>query len=547
MKNYKIIFRVIILLFMADQMSLIAQESSIETDKLEVVKAFEVQLRDAEMIDVKPVVPPVIQIKKAYNYKVSIVPLELEYPAPTIRPLAMNEENTFEKYNHLLRLSYGTINDPYGLLRLSFMDGDRYKITTAVDYYALDNSEVVDSQEMSSFNIGFNGFARINDNVICTFDLDGSQQNRVFYDTSDSIKNSQYGEKRNNQKLFFKVGLSNIDKTALDLNWDFNAIYRLDRIRNEAIGLGTGFEALIEKRRNEYINLVLPVEAEYYGTDAGDDASLFYINFEPNIHFQKGKFQSTIGADVYHDTKDHSKIWPEVELAYGIIGNYVQILAGTRQNYQFQSLSKVIEFCPWLNLDEHTSRSMLWQDYYGGIRGEFNFLSYQAVGGYRTTQNALLIKDTIVGSGRQLHQIDDNMNSVFIRGNIDFALSSTMHLGGVLTQSIYDPENQEKAWGLPETEFQAYMDWGLFKERLNLRADLIFTDRVFTQNLGMDGTLQEETLNAQFELNAQVDIRITKHFNIFGYAHNILDNKYRRWTDYPTVGINFGGGIQAKF
>jgi hypothetical protein len=190
---------------------------------------------------------------------------------------------------------------------------------------------------------------------------------------------------------------------------------------------------------------------------------------------------------------------------------------------------------------------MLWQDYYGGIRGEFNFLSYQAVGGYRTTQNALLIKDTIVGSGRQLHQIDDNMNSVFIRGNIDFALSSTMHLGGVLTQSIYDPENQEKAWGLPETEFQAYMDWGLFKERLNLRADLIFTDRVFTQNLGMDGTLQEETLNAQFELNAQVDIRITKHFNIFGYAHNILDNKYRRWTDYPTVGINFGGGIQAKF
>ena len=544
--EYKMKNSLTIILLLAHVL-LFAQDGTIETDKLEVIKTFDVQLRDAELIEVKPVIPPVIKIQKAYNYQISIVPLELEYPAPTIRPLAMNAENTFVKYNHMLQLGYGTLNDPNGILRMSFMDGDRYKITGVVDYYQLNNDENIAFQQMANTEVGFNGFGRLNDNVIFNFDLDGQKSRRYFFDTSDSIRSSMYGTARDNENLYLKAGISNIDKTTLDLNWDFNAKYVLDRVKDEATGLGAGLEVLIEKRRNEYINLVLPVEADFYRTNLDSDESIFYVNFEPNIHFQKGKFQASVGADIYHDTKDLSQIWPEVELAYGIIGNYVQIIAGSRQDYQFQSLNRVVDYCPWLDISQYQSRSTLWQDYYAGIRGEFNFLSYQAEGGYRSTQNALLIKDTIVGQVRSLQHIHDDMTSVFIRGNIDFALSKSINVGGVLTQSIYEPENQEKAWGLPETELQAYLNWDLFNDRLNIHSDLIFTDRFFTEDLNEAGMIEEESLNAQLELNARASFTITKNVNVYGYAHNIFDNKFQRWNGYPNVGINFGGGLQVKF
>jgi hypothetical protein len=524
-----------------------SQEPGIEADKLEVVKSFEAQLKDAKMIEVQPIVPPVIPVNKVYNYNVTIVPLKLEYPAPLIRPLAMNESNTFDHHNHFIRLGYGTLSNPEGVLRLSFMGGDRYKIVARAKYFSVDNSKNIEFQKMSNLDLGLGGFARLNDNVIFNFNSDFSTNQRYFYDNSSNDISAYYGDKRNNSHIGTTIGFSNIDKTTYALNWEVKTKALIDRVKGLGNGIGVGIEAQIEKRSNEHINIVFPVESNFYDSDIESDEAILYTNFEPNIHFQKGKFQTTVGIDLYNDKTLGTKVWPEIELAYGVLGNYVQVLVGTKQDYQFQSINALSQYNPWISLINHKSHSMIWNEYYGGLRGELNFLSYQVEGGYKQANQALLIKDTLITEGNVFQAFNDDVNSVFVRGNIDFALSKAMNLGGTMTQNIYDPKTSDKAFGLPETSINAYFNWKLLNDKLRLRSDLFVTDRVFTQELNNDGVYENVTLNSQLDLNAEATFWFTKNISVFGYARNLLNNKYRRWRGYPTVGINFGGGLQAKF
>ena len=93
-----------------------AQEG-LETGNLEVLKAFEVKLQEANLISVSPVIQPVIPVKKSYDYQITIVPITLEYPAPALKPIAMTADNEFEHFDHYIKGSYGTLSNPEGLVR----------------------------------------------------------------------------------------------------------------------------------------------------------------------------------------------------------------------------------------------------------------------------------------------------------------------------------------------------------------------------------------------------------------------------------------------
>ena len=69
----------------------------LKTENVEVIKAFEVKLADATMLKITPQPPEIFKVDKKYTYNISIVPYNIVYPDPVIRPLAMRKDEV-EKY-----------------------------------------------------------------------------------------------------------------------------------------------------------------------------------------------------------------------------------------------------------------------------------------------------------------------------------------------------------------------------------------------------------------------------------------------------------------
>ena len=69
--------------------------TKLDIKQVEVVKSFEANLEQANIVVVKPVSPAQKVFNPKYEYDISIVPLELKAPDPQIKPLAMNPDGPF--------------------------------------------------------------------------------------------------------------------------------------------------------------------------------------------------------------------------------------------------------------------------------------------------------------------------------------------------------------------------------------------------------------------------------------------------------------------
>ena len=61
------------------------------------------------MIEVAPDIQPVIPAKKKYGYNVTILPLDITYPEPVIKPIAADADLPFENHTFFTRLGYGNL------------------------------------------------------------------------------------------------------------------------------------------------------------------------------------------------------------------------------------------------------------------------------------------------------------------------------------------------------------------------------------------------------------------------------------------------------
>ncbi len=525
--------------------TLLSAQDELNTENLEVVKAFEVKLAEAELIKVDPLIPTVKPIKKLYDYSISVVPLDLEYPAPVIRPLAMNDEQVIISKKYYLNLGYGTVNNPFGRLGFSLSDGDRYRVNTKIGYNAIDNSNKLDHQKSSDSRLGIDGFARLNDNVALDFDLRLKHIRRTMYADLPDYGLVDYGRQRKSDFIQGKIGFSNIDRADSDINYHIGGSVQMDNLRSDAKGVGFGITAGAEKRTSDHINIVLPMSAQFYGVDLDiEDDSQLLFHAEPKIHFQWNKFMASVGGDFYYDKELKSEIWPEIEIGYGILNNYVQVFLGAKQDFQRSDLKHLANYHPWVSLNDYQLRSTVWKDYYAGIRGELKALSYQGEIGYQSTQNQMLILDERYNDLSRQGIRFDEVTSVFIRGNVKFAISDVMEIGGNLSQHLYDSKNEEELWGLPSLQMNAFFKWDILKDKLQLTSNLFAADKVVTQDLQ---TGRKRELNNLIELDGELTFNVYKGFSIYAYGRNLLDNKYQRWYGYETVGINFGGGVKLIF
>lgn len=100
----------------------------------------------------------------------------------------------------------------------------------------------------------------------------------------------------------------------------------------------------------------------------------------------------------------------------------------------------------------------------------------------------------------------------------------------------------EQAWGVLPFELNSQFNWN-YNKHLNFDA----SGQFWTGAKTSAGIGQAYKLNNTFVLNAGMQYAISKNWTFWAKGENLLDQKYQRWANYPSLGVQFIAGIQYKF
>jgi len=525
--------------------TIITNPSNIEVDQVEVIKAFEAKLSDAKKISVLPKVKTVIPVDKSYKYDVTIVPIEITYPDPIIKPLAMGSDEPHKVDRAFARLGYGTPSAPYGDLSYQANRGDEYDFLISAHHYGADDTDKVKNRKFSETSLGINGGYRIGENHKITFDFDGVYDNRFLYDTLfGRVLLDSTDISRDILDIGVRVGFGSIETSENGLSYqsyinggylDFN-----QRVDASEVRFGGGLS--VSKKISSNFTVGLLVDAQTYNLNFTVENPLQYlITAKPGIRARVGNFTLKAYADLFVDNNGFLP-FVEAEAAYSILDNSLQIYAGVDQKTQSNSLHEKYQANPFVSALATEQRNTIAKQFYGGLRGQVReFLTYNVTAGYEDIKDQRFDRNEI---GIFMRQTFDDMTNFYINANVEFSVNEKLTVGGLINQNFFNPETLTNAINLPSYTYNAYTKLSLLDQKLQLRADIHLADQIFWRTVVTEELI---TGNKQLDVSLGFDFFVTKNIGLWAQANNLLDREYTRYHYYPSIGRNFLGGILIKF
>ncbi len=535
---HKLVFLTLALLF--SQVAI--AQPDLPDDEVEVIKDFEARLADSEKLELTPELPPSDTTAKNLTYQVPVKSLQVDYPAPKIRPLAIPQKKEEPGFNGHLKAGYGTPNSPLGELFYSFSDPEKYIIGLNARHHSA-NYKKLEHQRFSNTDVNLNGLYYSEQGLAVGAKVGYSAEQVHFYgydhDVTDLIR-SEVKQKFNT--IYGNVNIFNAHRTQADINYRANAgFYKLtDNYTTSEVGIK--LSAGGTKWFKEVHAFNVDVEADFTNPNQilTNDLNNFYI--KPNFAFHADNFRVKAGLNLaFSDSEFY--IYPDAEVAVNIVGNKLAAYIGASGDLKKNTMQSLSDVNPYIHTrNSLVSKNTSFYHYYGGVKGNLQVVDYQIEGGFKKA-NDLAMYLTDPTDSLRFAVLYDTVNIVTLNGSLTARPMKNLELTLTLGQSIFKPRNEEKAWHLPifNTNFSArYTTLG---DKLTLKGELFIENGVpYRDNSG-----NVDNLNGLFDFNLGAEYHIGKNFGVFVDLNNIASNNRQRWFRYPTYGFNVMGGVTAKF
>lgn len=515
-------------------------QSQLGNEELEVIKAFKAKLATASSLDVNPTIEPAPPVNRDYDYRITIVPYDIDYEDPTIKPFAMKPDAKPDFYKGYAKLGFGNFKSP--LADLSYHNSaGKVEYGILANYLALDNSNENAYQKMSDIDVDAHANIKLTDNLELLTGMYTSIDQRYFFHIpiNDASLFSEDAARRNLHTYGLKLGLRNGSNYALQYQLITNTNY-LAVTNDDTNEINTNVNGMISYS-GKSLGIALEAEMDFSKVTESVDSSLLTLSATPKLFWSNEKFNIRAGANTIV-ANEQTYIFPSAELLLDILADRMQIVVGTDQEYIHNSIQNVLSYNPYYQASEGTYASTITKSYYGGAQGEWSKLSYRGKVGYREILNQAILVNSIEDFRKfNLGYID--LNTVFIEATASYTLNEVFTIGGGFQQNIFDLADDVIAFHLPSMRYNAYTVIHLMDNRLTIKPSLAFTDKV--EYLNIDGEV--EKLDPMLSLNSTANLRIGDNFGLFVDAKNLLANNYAEYHGYDDVGIHIHGGITLKF
>lgn len=509
-------------------------------EKQEIIKTFEAQLEEARMIEVAPDIQPVIPAKKKYGYNVTILPLDIKYPEPVIKPIAADADLPFENHTFFTRLGYGNVKNPSA--DLSFYKTDQYQFDRYlnVSYHGFDNTAKIQNQKLNDAAAVAGIRYKIKENWQINAGVNGAyKQSPLYFVYADPVVNTE----RNIFRAGFKAEILHETINEDDLDFSLATTYSVVNVSNPDANEGM-FEVQTQVSKNRG-NWKLTFPLQFTGVLQSNISDLYALRFFPELKYSRSSWHLTAGAAIYYDAQEKTVPWPQINFDYALSGKSLHIFAGSKLRVEANNLHRLSAENPWLNPALSKLTNFLGKEIFGGVRGEGKILGYEIAAGYVNGRNWDQFNN--IASQINASPFFTQLKAAFLRSSVDFAVSNRVVISGILTKNFFHKNGAAHLYGLHTFECKAQAQFKFWNGKVKLTPELFVTDRSWTRIAeDFSGSLVDVRLNNRVELNTTLDIWFSNKLGIYVKGGNLLNNRYEQWFGYPILGIHGQGGILLK-
>ncbi len=535
--NMKITNYIIVLLLLLP-FSLISQEDKIKFDEVKVIKEFNANLADFNKINIDPVLP-VFDIKnRTYTYSVRSVPVKLNYEKPMIRPLALKPVPNPISNKYKFKIGYGAPKYLKSELSIGYKKHNQ-NANLLIRHISADNSKNLKDQKISNNLLGVSFYNRNNSNDLETkLNINLAGDYYYLYATEANKDSNAVGI--NNKRRFLRGDINaSFGKEELFYNIDNKFAFNYKFLQVNTSGNIESNIVLSNSTRynvNDNLHFELPLKG-----DIVLNKDLFVYSASPEFIFNSRPVNLKLRGD-FALSQDSFYIFPGAELSINIFHNFFELLLSISNDIYNNSNYSITNINPFLNIDLVKNKSSIYNNFSASMRSSMEGAKIEASVTYQKFKNKLLFINSSIDK-RTFETIYESGTNLKIDAIATYRVLPEFEISGTLTKNFYTMDNIDKAWFTPDFTANINSKFLLLNNKLQLNGELFFGSQSWY--LGYDN--KQYKLDPLFDISTEIKYRLFPHSFIFGELNNILAQKYQRWYQYPSLGLNFLAGIEISF
>lgn len=526
--------RYFIIAFLACSYTLCAQESSdLPNSEKEIIKNFQANLAEANILPIK-VEAVSIDTNRAFirQYKLTTQPVELEYPAPKMKPLAVQQEENPTAKPFYLKAGYGLPNNPFVEAGYTLASDD-YKVTLHGLYESIEDSKL-EWLRFSDLATSLSGYYGLTDNVNIFGDFSYAREKYGIRPIDNSSSTTiTY------TIPILRAGIQNSSSTRADIDYVFHYQFRplkTEFIKENNHQAYAQLKKYIGESKKQAVSFHASAEFNSVPLESAINNELFILGLEGQHSDDRWRLNG--GLDVGLDG-DQTILLPQLEIS-ALLSQSIQPYLGVRSNAQLTTMYHLSRLVPYTFFFPATTNFS--REAFLGARGRHAFVKYDAFVGLAWSENDALFLPRSSG----FPVIYDDLRTWTIAANVDADVMDNLTVGTNIAYYNYTAETRQAAYQRPTFIGEIHGQYsGLLSQKLQLKLSVETISGIRSKE---DDFISSPVivLKPQWNVDFLASYEIYKSVDVFLQVNNILDNKNPRYIRYPQIGINPQLGVKLR-
>jgi hypothetical protein len=537
MKRYHISLYLFCLVFFSFQ-ELSAQE--LPDEKVEVIKNFEARLTDAQKIKLEPEPEVKKVLDQKFEYAIAEKVLPVDYLPPTIKPVSMPGEGLPTIYDGYIKAGYGYPLSPYLDAAYQFSKNDKSTLLGRLTHHSA-NDKNIENQRFADNDFLLQGSVLTDYGFAVDGKLNISLDENYFYgyDREDTTFTQQEVQHKLN---VYELGLKLYNGTQTQGNvnyWVGLDGYLLDNnfaTKEAGLLLDLGITKWFG---NHPLTVAIETDLSRLKDTAIHRLNNFYLH--PSFSFAGDMFRLTLGGRLASSNEEYY-FFPAIEGLLNLSGSNLSLFVGADGKLRKNTYRTLSDYNPYLVPEINGIRNTHYYDFYAGIKGVVSGLEYAFQAGFKPTKDLALFEPDLEKPYMRFNVLYDTVDIIYFKGSIKGELFPNLEASGSIVYNIYNTTVEEKAWYLPELQGNISISYLALDRRLRVKAEGYISDPVPFKELSFG-----EEPNLLLDVSVGADFFFTERIGAFVHLNNLAANKYRRWYNYPSYGLNVLGGVMVRF
>ena len=513
-----------------------AQDKTLPSGQIEVIKDFEVRLTEAKKIRIVPQPIAVDSSYRKYTYKLTSPSPEIEYLVPEIKPLAIDPEQKPTYYPLMAKAGYGSPNSLLAAFSYDHVQPSGFEWGVDASYLNANNKEIP-LQKFSDGRGRFNASYLLGDKAKIDGYVDAHFDKHYFYGAED-IPDNEDALKRSFKRYDGQVRITSLYKKGERFHYMalLNILSDQDDLGSREKGMRVGGDIGTTIGNKEF-PVGIGVMADVSKLKHSEEYPLNNVLVTPFMEYFLGDIKLHLGG-IALLKPDENEFLPDIEASYGLFDDLMRIKAGWKGAVLKNNFHYLSGVNPYINTRIDSINNMVSRRIYAGLNGSTGSLTYEVTAGYTKFERmAFYLQNE--DEPEQFDPIYDSGHYIGFEGSLQIDVLKNVTLRTNIANRVFSLDNESKPWHVPSFDWDGLITYTGGSDTYHV--SLIFHGENGLPYRTVGGT--ESRLDPLIDLNLHGDYFFTEQFGAFVQINNIVGNNRDRWVNYPSYGFNAKAGV----